>query len=558
MSRRRLKPDAAAGGIPPSEGMLAPEHGIVPTDGLIDVPGETELVRDLAIAVGEADSLDDAFEVVLRRLCTATGWTVGQAWAPDHEGTELVCSPAAYVASDRFDPFREASRAQRFPPGVGLLGRVWQSGSPAWILDVRTDLNFPRAKVAADVGLAAGMAVPVLARGKTVAVLEFFVLERHERDAHLLELVSAAAAQLGPVVRRRHAEESARLSEERFRAVAETARDAIVSADEHGAITFLNQAASETFGYPRDELLGRPLTVLMPQKFREAHRAGIARYKATGDPHVIGRGAVELEGRRKNGEEFPIELSLATWTSGGRAFFTGIIREITERKAAEEELKRLYGLKSEFIAKAAHELRTPLTILSGFATTLAERRDELTDRQITEFFEILRFQGQRVEGLVEGLLDIARIEQESPLESLTPVLLEQLVAGALLAAPAPEGWEVVADIPADLAARAEPERLERVLVNLLVNAYRYGNGPVRVTGRADGDRVRLEVTDQGTGVPDDVAPQLFEPFARGREVQNIQGSGLGLAIVRQLLELMGGEISYEGTAGTRFVISLAR
>src|SRR5438270_500157 len=127
--------------------------------------------------------------------------------------------------------------------------------------------------------------------------------------------------------------------EEGFRAVAETAADAIVSADKRGHITYCNPGAERIFGYAARDVIGRPLTLLMPQRFHDAHRQGLARFLTTGEARVIGR-TVELVGQRKEGTEFPFELSLASWKVGGDTFFTGILRDITERKRAEEEIQQ--------------------------------------------------------------------------------------------------------------------------------------------------------------------------------------------------------------------------
>ena len=137
---------------------------------------------------------------------------------------------------------------------------------------------------------------------------------------------------------RKQAEQALRESEERFRAVAESATDAIVAADKSGHITYFNQGAERIFGYAARDVISRPLTLLMPQRFHDAHRQGLARFLTTGEARVIGR-TVELVGQRKDGTEFPLELSLASWKARGDTFFTGILRDITERKRAEELLR---------------------------------------------------------------------------------------------------------------------------------------------------------------------------------------------------------------------------
>ncbi|MBI5343626.1 MAG: PAS domain S-box protein [Deltaproteobacteria bacterium] len=139
---------------------------------------------------------------------------------------------------------------------------------------------------------------------------------------------------------RKHAEEERLSNERRFRAIADTATDAIVSTDSAGTIVFFNTSAEKLFGYESDELVGRSLSLLVPVRYRSAHERGMARFLKTGEARLIGK-TVELHGRKKDGTEFPIELSLATWKIGESVFFTGIIRDITARKSAEEELSRL-------------------------------------------------------------------------------------------------------------------------------------------------------------------------------------------------------------------------
>src|SRR2546430_16026444 len=162
-------------------------------------------------------------------------------------------------------------------------------------------------------------------------------------EARLLRDASGAALEVFgawvDITEHQRAQEALRASEERFRAVAVTANDAIISADAHGDITYFNPGAQRIFGYTADEVSGKPLTTLMPERFRDAHRAGLARYLATGEARVVGR-TVELAGRRKDGTEFPLDLSLARWKAGGLVAFTGTPRAVTERKQAGDPQRR--------------------------------------------------------------------------------------------------------------------------------------------------------------------------------------------------------------------------
>jgi PAS domain S-box-containing protein len=171
---------------------------------------ELRLLQTITLAVSEADDLDAALALTLRKVCEATGWVLGEAWIPSTDGASLQCSRAWYSRVEGLEKFRKASEAFTFVPGVGLPGRVWSSKRPAWISDVTLNANFPRASLAREVGLKAAFAIPVLAGTDVVAVIGFFVLEQRAEDERLVSLVSAVAAQLGSVIQRKRAEEEIR------------------------------------------------------------------------------------------------------------------------------------------------------------------------------------------------------------------------------------------------------------------------------------------------------------------------------------------------------------
>lgn len=220
------------------------------------------------------------------------------------------------------------------------------------------------------------------------------------------------------------------------------------------------------------------------------------------------------------------------------------------------ERKRLDAAKSEFIARAAHELRTPLAVLAGLGETLGERYRELSEERIEQGMQALARQGQRARALISNLLDLSQLElgKISFRTHPTPLaaVIQQTLEGMDSAAP-----ELEVEVHAGLRVVADPTRLEQILVNLFTNVVKYGGGRARAVARVEGNKVQLRVSDAGEGVPEDIQPRLFEPFARGSNTSEAEGSGLGLPISRGLAESMGGDLCYEQSSeGAVFLLEL--
>lgn len=198
---------------------------------------ELRLLHALTLALDKCESLSSALEIVLREVCRATGWALGEAWLPSPDGRVLRLGPVWHVPSAKLRRFTAGSARFGFRPGTGLPGRVWSSGRPAWVTDVRRDLNFPRRRMARECDIQAGFAIPVLAETGLVAVIEFFVLERREEDRLLIQLVTAVAAQLGEIIQRRVAEEA--LKRSRYELEAENRERKRVARELHDGVTQL-------------------------------------------------------------------------------------------------------------------------------------------------------------------------------------------------------------------------------------------------------------------------------------------------------------------------------
>lgn len=356
--------------------------------------------------------------------------------------------------------------------------------------------------------------------------------------------------------------EALKTSETRLRSVLESVVDGIIVIDERGGIESFNTAAEHIFGYLAKEVLGRNVSMLMPEPYCGAHDGYLRNYLETGRERIIGLGR-EVTGRHKDGSTFPMDLAVSPVYVGDKRCFTGIVRDITERKQSDWELIQALEAaiagsraKSEFLSSMSHELRTPLNAILGFSQLLA-LDPGLTPEQADNAREIITA-GRHLLTLINEVLDLARIESGKLTLSMEPVQLVELIdeCSAMVESGAiRQGLAFHRDMAhcQDRWVRADRLRLKQVLLNLMSNAVKYNRegGSVRMTCESmSTGRVRLAVTDTGPGIPEDKLAELFTPFNRlGLEAGSIEGSGIGLVITKRLVEMMGGEIGVDSRPG---------
>lgn len=362
---------------------------------------------------------------------------------------------------------------------------------------------------------------------------------------------------------REQAEKRLKASERRFASVVKSANDAIIVANRSGEIVLWNEAAGRIFGFTIDEIMGQSLTHIMPDHFKKRHGGGINRFIETGNP-TITRGKLELEGLRKDGRKIPIELSLASWKTEEDRFFTIIIRDITERKCAEEELKQAWQqakhsniIKSEFLAHMSHEIRTPMNGIIGFVNILME--NSLTKEQ-TELLEIINKSANNLMAIINNILDISKVESDKLILEEVDFDIEVLIHDvcSLVKFNTDErNTEIfvdVEDIPTMLSG--DPTRLRQIITNLVGNACKFtksGEIVLKVSLLEEEKLVYLQfaVHDTGIGIPKEKLEIIFNPFTQedSSTTRKFGGTGLGLAISKKLSELMGGKMWVESKLG---------
>jgi two-component system sensor kinase FixL len=403
-------------------------------------------------------------------------------------------------------------------------------------------------------------------------------------DPRLRDLTSAAAfgaigfgiAWFGGRFRRNRraaaaAAEQVLAREAHLASILETVPDAMIVIDEHGIISDFSAAAERTFGYSADEAVGQNVKILMPSPYRDGHDAYLARYLDTGERRIIGIGRVVV-GERKDGTTFPMELAVGEMRSNDRRFFTGFVRDLTERQDTESRLQELQSelvhisrltAMGEMASTLAHELNQPLSAIANYlkgVRRLLERPGAAQPGVISDAVDKAAEQALRAGDIVRRLRDfVARGESERRVESIAK-LVEEASALALVGVKE-QGIRVRTqyDLDVDLVL-ADKVQVQQVLLNLMRNAVEAMAGAPRrdlllSTAAAEGMAV-INVADSGPGIEAEIAAQLFQPFVTSKP----HGMGVGLSISRTIVEAHGGRIWTEPNpgGGTIFRFTLPR
>jgi PAS domain S-box-containing protein len=310
---------------------------------------------ELAVArtLAEAADAEETYDHVLADIGTALGWELGAVWEVSSED-ELRCVALWQSLEADTRDFRALTERITFSRGEGLPGRVWATGAPAWIVDAVADANFPRAEAAASAGLRAAFCFPIRSRAEIVGAMEFLTCAPKEPNEPLLASMTVLGNLIGQFIVRRRAEDAVRAREALTGAILGAALDGVITMDASGRIVDFNPAAERIFGYSSREAIGQDMAdLVVPPSLRAPHRRGLTRYLETGRSVYLDK-RVELTGMRSDGSEFPVELTITHIDLPGPPTFTGFVRDITELKSAEAELR---ASRARLVETAASERR---------------------------------------------------------------------------------------------------------------------------------------------------------------------------------------------------------
>ena len=370
---------------------------------------------------------------------------------------------------------------------------------------------------------------------------------------------------------RRQAVQNLAESEARARLMLDSAHDCFIGMDSDGRIVSWNAQAGTTFGWSRDEVIGRQLSdTIIPVGFRPAHIEGLRRFHLTGEAPIVNR-RLELRGLHRDGHEFPIEITVTTPVRAGRGYFFGaFVRDISERLQHEDELRKAKEsaeaatrAKSEFLANMSHELRTPLNGVIGYAQLL--QRDRTLGPNQRDALDAISACGSHLLDLINDVLDLSKIEAGRMDIEAAPCDVRQVAVDlryVIEERAQRKGLQFVTEVDPGLPARVtlDGRHLRQVLLNLLGNAVKFtSQGQVQlVIGPGTAGRLRFDVVDTGIGIEAENLSAVFQAFRQTRSGAELGGTGLGLTISHRLVRGMGGELKVESTPGkgSRFYFEL--
>jgi PAS domain S-box-containing protein len=374
-------------------------------------------------------------------------------------------------------------------------------------------------------------------------LLAFYLVHLRARSARVEELVEQRTGQL-------------KRTEARIRAIVETAVEAIITIEPEGIIESVNPATERLFGYSKEALVGTNISLLMPSPHREQHDEYLVNYLETGVRKVIGR-TRELTAQRKDGTTFPMELAVSEWFAGTQRMYTGIMRDITDRKVAEDRILETAKMKSHLVSVVSHELRTPLTAIAEGVNLVLEGKAGETLPEQRECLSVSKRNIDRLSRLINDVLDYQKLEtgglplriQSSDLNNLVCEARKSFSREAQAA-----GFELELVLDENLEAlECDPDYILQVLANLVHNAIKFtSGGTIRLITEQLASTARVSVQDEGEGIAPEDLSQLFKPFSQvSRDDGRIhKGTGLGLAICRLLIEKHGGSIDVRSSVGT--------
>ena len=562
-----------------------------------------QLLRRTAAAANESGSAEEAVALALGEVRWFTGWPVGHALLASRDTPAQLASTGIWSIGNerRYGEFRDASESDQVEVGRGLAGVAFEEGKPTLATSegligtpaeslvltvispeslttdrtVTTPLRGARASRAAEwleLGLRAGLAVPIMAGTRAVGVLEFFADEPIQPDPELIELLLSVGTQLGRAVERQRSEEA------RLRALVDNMPASVYLRDLSGRFILVNREYEEFWGVRDEQIRGK--TLLESEAISDV--GGTPEFHAGIDRDVLAAGEPSRRESRvmRDGKEHVLaDVRFPVLDGAGQPVaVAGIDIDITAQKRNEAELAELLrrvemardaameagSAKTRFLANMSHELRTPLNAIIGFTRLVSRSADQLPDKQVDNLSKIL-VSAEDLLALIDDILDLSRVEVgEIRLETTQTQIAEvaREVADSLEPLVDRGNVRLVVEAAPELPQiSTDRDKVKQILLNLLSNAIKYTDeGSITLRAEASDGSIHVDVADTGLGIPEEEVPRIFDEFHRAdsREARDRRGTGLGLTISQRLARALGGHLTVSSRlgAGSTFTLNL--
>ncbi|MGB5892603.1 MAG: PAS domain S-box protein [Ignavibacteriaceae bacterium] len=444
------------------------------------------------------------------------------------------------------------------PMGEGLVGSVARNGKSEIIDDVTLDERYIRD----DAARGSEITIPVVYENKVIGIIDSEHSQKYFYKEYHLQILEAIASLAANKIMLTISLQKTRESEKKLNAVLSTVGQGIITINENSEIVMANEEVEKIWGYSRDELIGADIVKLMPPHFRKNHHAGMKRYKETRVPNVLGK-KLELEGLRKDGSLFPIELTIMETIIENKLFFTAAVHDISERKTLIQKLKQSNDALSEFANIASHDLREPLRKISSFGSILKETLTDKMDEDDRENLYFMIDGAKRMQQMIDDLLSYSRLTsqvialQEINLDEVFSDLIDFELATLIEESQA----KIILEAPLGIV-RGGPTQVKQLFQNLINNAIKYRKlntiPMIRLRSQKQQKMIRIEIEDNGIGINPSYHSKIFEMFKRLHNRTQYSGSGIGLSICKKIVAIHEGEIGVESEEGrgSKFWVTL--
>ena len=510
-----------------------------------------ELSALLTIAETAAQSLDteNILKETLDKSLEILRLDIGYIRTLDADAQSL----SVRAARGLFSPYLLASVTPLHGPRRSHGDIIFETREPYVSSDIRKDPTFSRRTMEREGVISAAM-VPIMSKKRILGVMAVGSRKKHKFSTSEINLLKAFGSHLGAALENAALYGEVNKGKAYIENLVENAGDAIIATDMDDRILTWNRGAEILFGYGKEEIIGKHLSILLPPERLYELADMRAKVQLSGALRDI-----EIRSKRKDGVLIYLSLSVSPITDveGKIVGFLRVGKDITEKKRYERRLKELDKMKSDFVSNVSHELRTPLTAIKGSVDNMLDGlTGDLNEKQ-TRYLTRIKSNTDRLARLINDLLDLSRIEAGVNLKpaKLSLLTIASEIAESLRPVAAEKLIEIEIDSPHnDICAWADPDRVSEVLTNLLGNSIKFTpvNGKIilSLSAHAD-DWVQVSVVDNGPGIPSEEAMRIFDKFYQVTKTdkQKAMGTGLGLSIAKALVERHGGKIWVESEPG---------